>query len=174
MKWIEEKSTMIPLLDAEWGAYHAASGVRPHQALHRRVEMKKWPFDGLKIDRCGEKWPEFRWYHRWNRLDETYRSNVVTWQSTNYQFWRKKWRQPRYARQYCHNDDDLQLTAMTMIYNCLITRQGASFDVDGVLLTASLRSARRWSLIITQSRQASTETTCQTSSRPEKGHTNDL
>ena len=48
-------------LDAEWGADHDATVRMCRQAIDRRVEMKNWPFDGLKNDRRGEKWPEFRW-----------------------------------------------------------------------------------------------------------------
>ena len=43
------KSTILPPLDAEWGAYHAGGGKRRRQAFLRHVMMKNWPFAGLEI-----------------------------------------------------------------------------------------------------------------------------
>ena len=102
--WWRPKSMILGPLDAEWGADHDATVRMCRQAIDRRVEMKNWPFDGLKNDRRGEKWPEFGWYYRWNHDVEGYRSSV-TWQSTTLTNFEESRRQSRYARQYCENDD---------------------------------------------------------------------
>ena len=74
---IHPKSTMLRPLEARWRGYHAASGKRRRQALHRRVETIIWPFAGLKIDHRGEKWPKFQWDHRWNHDEKLYRVVVI-------------------------------------------------------------------------------------------------
>jgi hypothetical protein len=65
----------------EWNWCKASSAVvRPSFV---GVDMKNWPFNGLRTDRRGEKWPKFQRRHRWNRIDEIHvSSSGIMWQST--------------------------------------------------------------------------------------------
>ena len=78
---------------------NAAGGI-PLQAVPRRVVMKNCPFAGLKTGRRGRKTTKFL-------MTPPLKSprghlsisgiSINTWQSTNYQFWRKYRWQPRQA-----------------------------------------------------------------------------
>jgi hypothetical protein len=55
------KWTILRSFDAHWRALSNGNGATPWQAFHRRVEMKNWPFAGLKIGSTNsavKKWPD--------------------------------------------------------------------------------------------------------------------